>query len=469
MNKNIHSAIAFILLLTACAGGGTKTTEKVKTMSKFTGAKGEVKLMTLDPGHFHAALIQKSMYEQIDPNVYVYAPDGSDVTDHLAIVDGYNKRAEKPTSWIENVYIKPDFLEKMLADKPGNVVILAGNNAKKIEYIQKSVEAGINVLADKPMIINSEAFLVLEQAFKTAEEKGVLLYDIMTERSEITTIIQRELAQIPNVFGGFVDGTAEEPAITEESVHYFAKMVSGNAIKRPFWFFDTAQQGEGIVDVTTHLVDLVQWGGFPEIILNKSDVQIISAKRWGTDLTLAQFEVVTSQKEFPESLKKDVVNNKLKVYSNGEFVYKLKGKVAKVSVTWNFEAAEGAGDSHNSIMRGKLCNVLIKQGKKEAYKPTVYIEANISEGLTTFEGGLKKAVDQDIASKYPGLKLVKLSDKLWTVEIPDQYKVGHEAHFGEVTGRFLRYLTLGKLPEWEVPNMITKYYTTTEALKLAKQ
>jgi len=469
MNKIILSAIAITAIITACAGGGPKTNDKGKAMSKFTGAKGEVKLMTLDPGHFHAALIQKSMYEQIDPNVYVYAPDGTDVTDHLALVDGYNKRPENPTSWIENVYIRPDYLEKMLADKPGNVVILAGNNAKKIEYIQKSVEAGINVLADKPMVINTEGFQVLEQAFKTAEQTGVLLYDIMTERSEITTIIQRELAKIPDVFGGLVEGTTEEPAITEESVHYFAKMVSGNAIKRPFWFFDTAQQGEGIVDVTTHLVDLVQWGAFPEIILNKSDVQIISAKRWGTELSPAQFEKVTSLKEFPESIKKDVVNNKLKVYSNGEFVYKLKGKVAKVSVTWNFEPTEGAGDSHNSIMRGKLCNVVIKQGKEEAYKPTVYIEANMTDGLTIFEGGLKKAVDQDIAIKYPGMKLVKLSDKLWTVEIPDKYKVGHEAHFGEVTGRFLRYLKEGKLPDWEVPNMITKYFTTTEALKLAKQ
>jgi hypothetical protein len=214
---------------------------------------------------------------------------------------------------------------------------------------------------------------------------------------------------------------------------------------------------------------LVQWGGFPELILNKSDVQLISSKRWTTDLTPAQFEKVTALKEFPEFLKKDVADSKLKVYSNGEIVYKLKGKVAKVSVTWNFEAPQAAGDSHYSIMRGKLCNVSIKQGKEESYKPTLYIEANVNEGLTTFEGGLKKAVDQDIAAKYPGLKLVKISEKLWTVEIPDKYKLGHEAHFGEVTGKFLQYLKDGKLPEWEVPNMITKYYTTTEAMKMAKK
>ncbi|MDP4206090.1 MAG: putative oxidoreductase C-terminal domain-containing protein, partial [Bacteroidota bacterium] len=44
---------------------------------------------------------------------------------------------------------------------------------------------------------------------------------------------------------------------------------------------------------------------------------------------------------------------------------------------------------------------------------------------------------------------------------------GHEAHFAQVTEKFLGYLKDGKLPRWEVPNMIAKYYTTTSALKMA--
>jgi hypothetical protein len=246
-------------------------------------------------------------------------------------------------------------------------------------------------------------------------------------------------------------------------------MVAGSALKRPAWFFDTTQQGEGIVDVTTHLVDLIQWGCFPEVILNKSDVQMISAKHWTTKISPAEFEKVTSLKEFPEYLKKDVVDGNLQVYSNGEMVYKLKDKVSKVSVIWNFEAPEGTGDTHYSIMRGNLCNVMIRQGKEENYKPTVYIEANEPDDLETFEVNLRAVVEQNIASKYAGLKLNKLGDKLWTVEIPEQYKVGHEAHFGQVTEDYLQYLKDGKLPNWEVPNMIIKYYTTTEALKLARQ
>jgi predicted dehydrogenase len=346
-------------------------------------------------------------------------------------------------------------------------MMVSGNNAKKIEYIKAAADAGINIFADKPMAIDTEGFALLEEAFKSAGANDVLLYDIMTERHEITTIIQRELSKIPDVFGVLKDGTAEEPAITKESVHHFFKDVAGSPIKRPAWFFDTAQQGEGIVDVTTHLVDMVQWEAFPEQILSKEDVEIIEAKRWTTEMTLEQFKKVTQLDAFPEYLQKDVVDGKLQVYSNGEITYKLKGKFAKVSVIWNYEAPKGAGDTHYSTMRGSLCDVIIKQGEEENYKPTVYVQATVDEGLETFEGGLSKAINQDIATMYPGLKLVKIEDKLWTVEIPDQYKVGHEAHFAQVTEKFLRYLTWGKLPEWEVPNMITKYYTTTKALEMA--
>lgn len=466
MRKISSSLLAVSVMLAACNGTSKSEQEKENI---FTGAPGEVKLMTLDPGHFHAALVQKSMYTQVDSTVYVYAPEGDDLNGHLKLIDGYNNRAENPTAWKEKIYTGADFFEKMIAEKPGNVMVVAGNNSKKTEYIKAAVEAGINVFADKPMAINTEDFALLEQAFQTAQQKGLFIYDIMTERHEITTMLQRELSKVPAVFGELVNGTSEEPAITKESVHHFFKYVSGNPIKRPSWFFDTTQQGEGIVDVTTHLVDLIQWEAFPEVTLNKSDVEMVSAKRWATDLSPEMFTKVTQLEQYPDFLQKDLDGQTLKVYANGEINYKLKGKYAKVSVIWNFEAPEGTGDTHFSIMRGTVCDLIIKQGAEQNYKPTLYVQAKIDNGLDTFESELAKVVEQDIAANFPGLKLAKQADKLWMVEIPDQYKVGHEAHFGQVTAKFLGYLKDGKLPEWEVPNMITKYYTTTQALKMASE
>ena len=220
-------AMIVVVLFSACSGGGQKTEDK-KEEGMFTGAKNEVKLMTLAPGHFHAALVQKSMYDQVDPVVHVYAPEGPEVDDHLARIEGFNTRPDNPTAWETVVYKGSDYLEKMLSEKPGNVMVVAGNNAKKTEYILKAVEDGINVLSDKPMVISPGEFPKLEQAFRVAEEKGVLLYDIMTERYEVTTILQRELSKIPEVFGTLQKGTADEPAVTKESVHHFFKYVSGS-------------------------------------------------------------------------------------------------------------------------------------------------------------------------------------------------------------------------------------------------
>src|SRR5450432_1811277 len=151
-----------------------------------------VRLLTLDPGHFHAALVQKSMYPEVDSIVHVYAPGGPDALMHLNRIAAYNAREKDPTRWVEKLYTGPDFFQKMIAEKAGNTVVLSGNNREKVEYILGSLKAGFNVLADKPMVVDSAGFDLLLQAFAIADRDHLILYDIMTERYEITTILQRE-------------------------------------------------------------------------------------------------------------------------------------------------------------------------------------------------------------------------------------------------------------------------------------
>jgi len=216
------------------------------------------------------------------------------------------------------------------------------------------------------------------------------------------------------------------------------------------------------------LVDLIQWECFPgQIIDYTNDIEILSARRWATQLTPSEFKSVTGLAEYPEYLTKDISqDNILNVYSNGEMIYKIKGIHAKVSVTWNYQAPEGAGDTHFSIMKGSRVNLVIRQGAGQKYKPVLYVEPVDLENLNKYEVELEKAFIK-VSKKYPGVVLKKLKNR-WEVEIPGKYHIGHEAHFGQVTEKFLQYLVDGKLPEWEVPNMIAKYFTTTKALELAK-
>jgi len=427
--------------------------------------KSQIKLMTLDPGHFHAALIQKSGYDEIDNNVYVFGTTGDDLNFHLNRIDGFNSRPENPTHWNSIVYQGEDFFDKMIQEKPGNTVVLAGNNRLKTDYILKSLKAGLNVYADKPMAINSINFEVLKEAFTVAEAKNLMLYDIMTERYEITTILQRELSMIPEIFGELEVGTEDNPAVTKESIHHFFKYVSGSPLIRPTWFFDVKQQGEGIVDVTTHLVDLIQWECFPEEIIDyKKDIELMSAKRWPTLLTQSQFEQVTKEISFPDYLLPIVQSDSvLPVYSNGEINYKIKGIHAKASVAWAYPAPEGAGDTHYSIMRGTKANLVIRQGAEQQYRAELYIEPN--DPSEEYEDILKLYFEL-VQSKFPEILLVKKQSG-WEVKIPEVYKVGHEDHFAQVTEKYIEYYFNGTMPKWEIPNMLAKYYVTTQALELA--
>ena len=55
-------------------------------------SRPEIVLLTLDPGHFHAALVQKVQYPGVSRDVYVYAPEGEDLEQHLAKIEAYNTR-----------------------------------------------------------------------------------------------------------------------------------------------------------------------------------------------------------------------------------------------------------------------------------------------------------------------------------------------------------------------------------------
>ena len=423
-------------------------------------------LVTVDPGHFHAALVQKRTYPEVSPEVKVFAPDGAELDAHLKLVDSFNSRAESPTAWAEDVYRGVDYLEKFVAAaKAGRlgehpIAIFAGKNDRKGDYALAAVEAGVNVLSDKPMAITPEVFAKTEKAARLAQERGLYFADIMTERNEITTILQRALTMDRNLYGEQEAGTPDDPAVTKVSVHHFCKLVNGAPLRRPTWYYDTAVQGEGLTDVTTHLVDLVQWETFFGERLSKSDVEIVSAKTWPTMISPEQFKMSTGG-TWAETKP---------VEANGEFVWRLRGVHCKVSVVWNFMAPKGTGDTHYSLMRGTKAEVFIRQGKDEGYKPMLYVRSRAKDrdGIAGTSGELGKALGR-IAKRYPGVGCCPVAGEpgTWRITYPEKYDVGHEAHFGQVVQMYLDWMKRGRMDPLYVDNMLVKYHTIVEAWKKA--
>ena len=78
------------------------------------------------------------------------------------------------------------------------------------------------------------------------------------------------------MFGTLERGSAQNPAVRARSIHHVMKVVAGTPLRRPPWFFDIDEYGEGLADVGTHVVDLVQWTAFPDQALDyRKDIEIL--------------------------------------------------------------------------------------------------------------------------------------------------------------------------------------------------
>src|SRR5262245_1037600 len=334
---------------------------------------GEIHFMTLDPGHFHAALVQKTAYAGVAKRVDVYAPVGQDLLDHLARVARFNLRPDQPTSWELEVHTGPDFLERMLRERPGNAVVISGRNRGEIDRIQASLDAGLHAVVDKPCILEGCELLKLERGMTTATQRGLGALDVMTEPFEVTTQLQRERVNDPAVFGRLAPGTADQPAVYIESVHHLMKVVAGAPNLRPVWFFDTDEQGEGLNDIGTHLVDLVQWTLFPDQSLDyRKDSRVLAAQRWPTRIPRAEFKRVTRE-DFPAAFAPRLKDDALEYFCNTLVSYTLRGIHVGLNVIWDWEAPPGAGDSHFAYYRGSRARVEIRQGRAEGYRPELYV------------------------------------------------------------------------------------------------
>jgi predicted dehydrogenase len=463
LNRKPSGVVILITTMAAAVGGAMEAVqERGRAMS-------DVRLMTVDPGHFHAALVQKEMYPGVAKRVDVFAPLGPDLVEHLNRIASFNRRSERPTAWELDVHTGADFFERMLRERPGNVAIFSGRNRGKIDRVSASVKSALHALVDKPWILTSADLPKLDAALADADARGVVAYDIMTERFEVTSMLQRALVNDRATFGEIVTGTEAEPAIYMESVHHLMKVVAGAPNIRPPWFFDTAEQGEGASDIGTHLVDLVQWTVAPDRAIDyRSDIRMLGAQRWPTWISEQDFRRVTNAARFPDSLMASVKDDRLEYYCNTLFSYTIRGIHTKLSVIWDWEAPAGGGDTHFAFYRGTRSRIEIRQTQADRFRPELYVVPASADVKAQVLAAVQAKVDA-LRRDFPGIAVEDRGQDI-RVSIPDALRVGHEAHFAQVTEHFLKYLRdRSTLPAWERPNMLAKYYVTTKGAELSRQ
>ena len=426
------------------------------------------RLIVLEPGHFHAALLQKEMYAQLAPNVSVYAPLGPELLDYLNRVSSFNHRAAEPTAWQLDVHTSADPLTAMLRDKPGNIVVFSGRNRSKIDRMLASIDAGLHVLADKPWIVDSSDLGKLELALDSAAEKRLAAYDIMTERHEVSAQLQRALVNLPAVFGTRVPGDSANPGVYAYSVHHIMKTVAGLPLRRPTWFFDVDDYGEGLADVGTHPVDLIQWTLFPEQMLDyRKDIRMISGRHDAVAITKEQFAMVTGAADFPASLHPKIRDGVLSYFCNNYVEYALKGVHVKLDVLWKWEAAPGTGDVYEAAFQGTKSSIQLRQNAAGNFIPELYVVPVAGSTQNVF-AALNAALPE-LQKQWPGISLAFTAAQA-QIAIPAALRVGHEDHFGQVARDFFEYVgDAATMPAWERGYMLAKYYVSTKGVEMARR
>ncbi len=416
-------------------------------------------LVILNPGHFHAALSLRERHALIDDDIHVFAEDGPDVDHFVNLVHAFNDRPHDPTRWTLYVYRGADFLEKLLAQRPGELVIVAGRNNEKLPFIQLLHAQGFHVLGDKPWLIASQQLDLLRQATGGAP----LAMDIMTERHEIANRLQRALARRPEVFGDYV-AHGDLPAISLRSVHHLYKIVNQQPLLRPAWYFDPTEQGEGITDVTTHLVDLVQWmTGTDQAFDFARDIEGLRARQWPTVVPSDAFTRITGLARFPRFLQERLVDGALPLQCNAALTYRLRGVAVEVETLWELEEPRGGSDLHYATLRGSRCELAVEQGPHTRFQSTLSVRPEVDG--PQFAAALTQAV-ADLQGDFPGLDFAPEAEG-YRMNIPQALRTTHEQRFAAVLHTFVNYLDQGAWPARIGADLEMKYTLLAHALDLA--
>ncbi len=249
-----------------------------------------------EPGHFHAALTLRTPNPRLAPDIHVYATPGPERDAFLTLVEQFNTRANHPTHWRLHVHDGAHLLQRVVEERQGDFVVVAGRNDTKLATIASLTQAGLPVLADKPWLTESRQLPYLAQV----TTGPCVAMDLMTGPYSLRAQVMAQVVHTPELFGTFVTHEAPEPAIELASVHHLYKQVNGRPLQRPGWYYDTAVQGDGVVDVQAHMVAQVQaWvlgeaGGEVE-----RDLVLDSARCWTTPVPLDLFRESTGLDTYP--------------------------------------------------------------------------------------------------------------------------------------------------------------------------
>jgi predicted dehydrogenase len=413
-------------------------------------------LLIFDPGHFHAALLLFRRNARVDRTVHVYAPPGPDVEKFVQLIDGFNGRGEEPTDWRLECHIGEAALDAMIADREGKIVILAGRNGPRLALMHRLHDEGFNVLADKPWLTDSAALPHLD----AITAKPPLAVDIMTGRHSAFAGLRNTVIATASVFGALGDGT-DQPALEFTSRHHLLKIVGGQPLQRPAWFYDVNVQGDGLVDIQSHYVDQAQWITAPEHRFDADrNTEVLAAERWTTPVPLDLFHESTGETAFPGYLSHVAEGDLLHFACNGRIDYRLCGIRVRQHCEWGLREPAGGGDIFAFTARGENAELSIQIGPETGFQPEMRLRLDNDHALDPASRQWRAA--------YPGLEITAADGGGYSLSLAPSAEAGHDAQFPLMLDQFLDLMDADAWPADLAARIRTRYTLLARARDLAQ-
>ena len=405
-----------------------------------------------DPGHFHAALLLNQSNARVNRTIHVFAPPGRDVEKFIALIESFNSRDEDPTDWHLEHHIGPDALEALVAERPGGIVILAGRNGPRLALMHRLHDEGFHVLADKPWLTDSANLPHLE----AITAKLPLAVDNMAGRHSAFAKLRNAVISTSAIFGE-LDTSAHQPALEFTSRHHLMKLVGGQPLQRPAWFYDSRIQGDGLVDIQSHYVDHAQWiVGEGHRFDIDSDVEIMAAERWTTPVPLDLFRESTGESAFPDYLSHAVEDDVLHLPCNGRIDYRMRGVRVRQYCDWGPREAEGGGDLQSFTARGTKAELTVESGPETGFQPEMCLHPDEALDLSAAAAQWRAA--------FPSLEITATEDGGHILRLPTKDQVGHDAQFPLMLDQFLDLVEADTWPADLMARIRTRYTLLARAL-----
>ncbi|MGL4420922.1 MAG: putative oxidoreductase C-terminal domain-containing protein [Gemmataceae bacterium] len=425
-----------------------------------------IRLMLVEPEHWHSILCQRVLLPGIRPRCYIYGTLNPMTVRHMAALEHYASTKITPTPWEPDYRLGPDPWARFLQEQPGNAVLLAGRNDTKLQQMGLCVQQALPVIADLPWILDLDDLPKLEQLYREADLREVPILDLAPARFDVVSLLQRSLVRDPAIFGQWSAGTIDNPALILENTYYFKKPLAGQMIYRPVWWFDVRISGDGLTEGGVPMADHALWLVAPETPIDyRRDIQVLDASRWPTVIGPDAFQELTQTRPYPENLHRHWIRSgAFQHYGNGTMTVAIRGVHTRITVLWDIEpASPGMPDDHACLARGTRS--IISATRSNSVETALEITP-LQETLSVHAAVARQC--EQWQADIPGLTLQTERDRLRVI-VPLNALRNYEVTLTQAMHEVVRQLQFPRsIPAYERSHQLAKHYIGLKATELAR-